>query len=271
MPDCVYGRLSIQKPRLSGEIMLLAEAQVRTNDDRRALTRYKLTNERNELDAAFRLVYDGYMHRGLTVPNRHRMRITPYQLSRSAQVFVALNDRSVVSTLTLVEDSPAGLPMESLFQREIQSLRRGGSRLAEVTSLTHGLPSERLDWSIAERLMSLMAQFAMAQNIDRLLIVVCPQHSVFYKRIAFHPFGEVRNYSDVCGKPALPMEVNLKQLKFNHPQVYDRFFSRPFAPQELAPRRMGPTLVRHYHRILNGIEADERFDMSKLAAYQMAG
>src|SRR4029079_19537838 len=118
--------------------MLLADVQARMSDDQRTLTHYKLASGLNELDGAFRVVYEGYVHRGLMLPNVHRMRITPYQLSPTAQVFVALNNRSVVSTLSLVEDGPEGLPMESLFGHEIHSFRRQRQRVAEVTSLAHG-------------------------------------------------------------------------------------------------------------------------------------
>ena len=251
--------------------MLLVDVPSRTNDDRRTLTHYKLARGRSEFNAAFRLVYEGYLHRGLMLPNVHRKRITPYQLSPTSQVFVALNNASVVSTLTLVEDGPDGVPMESLFDQEIRSFRRQRLRIAEVTSLAHGLPNERLDWRIAERLMSLMAQFAVTRSVDRLVIVVCPQHSAFYKRIAFRPFGEVRSYSDVCGKPALPMQVDLNRLEYDFPQVYERFFSSWFPAHALAPRRMPPALVQDFHGIMSEIDIEEGFGVETRTAYQMAG
>jgi hypothetical protein len=229
-----------------------------------------MATERDEFEAAFRLVYGGYLHRGLTRPNTPQMRITPFQLSPAAQVFVALRNKSVVSTLTLVEDSVHGLPMESLFQDEIQAFRHQGLRFAEVSALTHGLPKERLNWEIAETLMSLMAQFAMTRNIDRLLITVCPQHAAFYRRIAFRPFSEVRSYDEVCGRPALPMQADLNRLAVDHPALHERFFSRRFPAYELAPRRMPPALVHHFSGILSAIGTDGAFGFDR-SAYQKAG
>ena len=72
--------------------------------------------------------------------------------------------------------------MESLFKNEIQEFRRRGLRVAEVTSLAHGLPDKRPSWKIAVRLMSFMVQFSVARRIDRLLIAVNPQHVAFYRR-----------------------------------------------------------------------------------------
>ena len=233
--------------------------------------RYKIATERNEFEAAFRLVYEGYLHRGLTLPNVRRMRITPFQLSPSAQVLVALRNKSVVSTLTLVEDGENGMPMESLFRNEVRTFRRLGLQMAEVTSLTHGLPKERLNWEIAEKLMSLMAQYAVTRKVDRLLIAVCPQHSAFYRRIAFRPFGEVRSYSDVCGKPALPMQVDLNRLALDYPAIHHRFFSRSFSGYELAPRRMPAALVHHFHGVLSEIETGDPIGVDARSDYQKAG
>ena len=251
--------------------MLVADLQVRAYDEQRVSARYKMATERDEFEAAFRLVYEGYLHRGLTPPNAFQMRITPFQLSPAAQVFVALRNKDVVSTLTLVEDSVHGLPMESLFEDEIQAFRQQGLRIAEVSALTHGLPKERLNWEIAETLMSLMAQFAVTRNIDRLLITVCPQHSAFYRRIAFRPFSEVRSYAEVCGKPALAMRADLHRLDVDHPALYERFFSRRFPAYELAPRRMPPALVNHFNGILSAMGPDSAFGMGQQPAYQKAG
>lgn len=250
--------------------MLVADMQVRAYDEQRTSTCYKMATERQEFEAAFRLVYEGYLHRGLTLPNTPQMRITPFQLSPAAQVFVALRNQAVVSTLTLVEDSVHGLPMESLFQDEVRAFRQKGLRIAEVSALTHGLPKERLNWEIAESLMSMMAQFAVTRNVDRLLITVCPQHSAFYRRIAFRPFSEVRSYADVCGKPALPMQADLNRLSVDHPVLYERFFSRRFPAYELSPRRMSPALMHHFSVILSSIGTDGAFGFDR-SRYQMAG
>ncbi len=228
-----------------------------------------MATARHEFEAAFRLVYERYLRRGLTLPNARQMRIAPSQLSPAAQVFVALHNDAVVSTLTLVEDGAHGLPMESLFRNEVRELRRQRLRIAEVTSLTHGLPNEPLSWEIAETLMSLMAQFAVTRDVDRLLITVCPQHAAFYRRIAFRPFGDVRSYSDVCGKPALPMQADLIGLEFDNPAVYQRFFSRSFPPYELVPRRMSPALARHFSGVLNEIRSENAFPFRQ--TYQKAG
>jgi hypothetical protein len=251
--------------------MLISDARITTESNPRASTLYKVATERKEFEASFGLVYQGYLHRGLTTPNAWEMRITPYQISPDAHVFVAIDDGSVVSTLTLVEDGENGLPMESLFQDEINAYRRQRLRLAEVSCLAHGRPGERLGWEIAERLMSLMAQFAASRDIDRLLITVCPQHTVFYRRIAFRPFGEVRSYSEVCGKPAVPMQVDLRNLAVDNPSVYDRFFSKPFLAGDLASYRIPAALVRRFGRIMNETEGVNTRHVRQKAAYQMAG
>ena len=54
---------------------------------------YRIAGERAEREAAFRLVYNSYLHAGLGEANRNAMRVTPYHLLESTQVFIAVHRR----------------------------------------------------------------------------------------------------------------------------------------------------------------------------------
>ena len=72
---------------------------------------------REELFAAFHLVYEQYLRSGLMKPNSYRMRVTPYHLLPSTEVLVALDRGAVTCTMSLVRDGELGLPMESVYHR----------------------------------------------------------------------------------------------------------------------------------------------------------
>src|SRR5438552_1361440 len=65
---------------------------------------YKVASTRQEREAAFRLVYEAYTGVGLMEPNAYGMRVTPYHLLPTSEVFVAILDGKVICTLSLIGD-----------------------------------------------------------------------------------------------------------------------------------------------------------------------
>ena len=84
---------------------------------------FKVAATQDERMAAFQLVYESYLQTGLIEPNPYQMRVTPYHLLPTTEVFVATCQGETIFTGTLVADGELGLPMESIFGREV-ALRR---------------------------------------------------------------------------------------------------------------------------------------------------
>jgi len=213
----------------------------------------QLASRREELFAAFSLVYRAYLKTGLVRPNPFQMRVTPYHLLPSTDVIVAkATDRNeVVCTLSLVGDGKLGLPIESAFADEVAERRRRGVQLAEVTSLAEQRDENEGGSSPLLKAMGFMAQRAKRRGIDELLITVHPHHVKFYQRfIGFELVGEERPYESVLDKPAVALSLDLNHLHVNHPRAYERFFGKPFSASMLADQTKSTVVRTELRRIV---------------------
>src|SRR5262245_55044202 len=96
---------------------------------------YRVARTRREREAAFRLVYENYIAAGLIEPNSYRMRVTPYHLLPTTNVFVGTRGGEVLCTMTLIADGEMGLPMESIYADEVMRHREQGMYVGEVSCL----------------------------------------------------------------------------------------------------------------------------------------
>lgn len=206
-------------------------------------TRFQVAQRPEQFYGAFELVYNAYVRSGLAEPNPYRMRVTPYQLLPTTQVFVAVKGSEVIGTVSLVQDGELGLPMEAIYDREISWRRAEGLRLAEVSCLADRHHDLRRSFPVVLRLMSLMAQSAKRRGVDELIIAVHPRHAPFYQRFtAFVPIGGRKDYDAVCGKPAVALGLDLNRAPVDHPYLYEKFFGLPFPERSFACRPMPDSL-----------------------------
>jgi hypothetical protein len=183
---------------------------------------------RDDIDQADRLVHDAYVARGLrdAVAQRHATR------PRSAVVFVARIDGAVGATLSLLRDSPRGLPVDALYASELTALRARGRRLAEVGALAVDRPWRGAALALMRPLIQLLGIYARdVGGVDELCIAVHPRHAPFYERgFGFTRFGGVEKaYGAVKGAPAVGLRLDL-----HRPPVADALSSVLFQPNEIA-------------------------------------
>jgi hypothetical protein len=213
----------------------------------------RLATRSEDLCGAFSLVYKAYLRTGLVRPNPFQMRVTPYHLLATTDVFVATEPsaQEVICTLSLVRDGRLGLPIESAFAEEVAERRRRGIRLAEVTSLADDRESGESGSSPLLKAMGFMAQRAKRKGIDELLITVHPHHVKFYQRfIGFELLGEERPYESVLDKPAVALVLDLNLLHVNHPRAYERFFGKPFSAAELSDQPIQSSVRAKLRRVV---------------------
>ena len=202
---------------------------------------YRMARSRKDRHGAFQLVYNSYVRSGLGVPNRHEMRVTPFQLNSGSQIFVAVLGEKVVSTVTLVSDSEMGLPMEFMFAAEIGTLRAQGRRIAEVSCLADRRQEPRRFLDTFSELTRLMAQFARYEGIQNLLVSVHPRHARFYTRyLGFQPISDrVANCPHVQDHPAVALHLDFEHIDRERPECWDEFFGVWLTRKELLPYVIG--------------------------------
>lgn len=204
----------------------------------------KIATDRDEVLGALHLVHDEYVRSGLSIPSESGIRVTRYHLLNTTEVLVGLVDGTIVCTMSLVRDSRFGLPMESIYHREVELRRRLGKSVAEVSCLADRRADTERTLTVMFRVMSLIAQVATARGVDELLIAIHPHHAKFYERfLGFESMGELKYYSTVCGNPAVAMSLDLNSLEFTNPRAYDRLYGEPFPRHALCERSVSLELL----------------------------
>jgi hypothetical protein len=221
--------------------------------NRRSNIECRIGSSREDLFAAFPLVYEQYLRSGLMAPNSYRMRIAPYHLLPSTEVLVALDHGAVTCTMTVVRDGELGLPMESVYRDEVASLHLQGFSLAEVSCLAETHDPATKPQSALFRLMPLVAQVAHHRGVDQLLVAVHPRHARFYRRfLGFDVIAaEERTYGPVCGKPAVALALDLNRMAVNHPRVYQWMFGEPFPDAVLQYSPVPSNLLEEMRRVVD--------------------
>jgi hypothetical protein len=178
-------------PRWFRERLILRRVEL-DDDVLRGVT-VKVATTRDEIFGCARLVHDAYVARGILTAHASGLKLGPQLVLPTTVTFVALAGGEVVGTMSLVSDSPLGLPMDASFDDEGDAFRARGERFAEVTALAVA-PAYR-NSGLVYLLNRLMVRTAIAMSIDRLLMTVHPRAEVLYQTaMLFERIGEERRY-----------------------------------------------------------------------------
>lgn len=217
--------------------MLVHELNTDATPETTADIECKIAVTRKEREAAFRLVYNSYLRAGLGQPNPHKMRVTPYHLLPTTEVFIATCDGEAVFTVSLVVDGELGLPMESVYGREVAARREQGLLVGEVTCLADRRRQFKRFFPVFLKLSRLMAQYAWNRGLHELLAAVHPKHARFYRRFMhFETIGEERSYPTVRNHPAVALSLNFARVDRERPDSFETFFGQWLPEEHLEPQ-----------------------------------
>jgi len=217
--------------------MLLADDGTQAPPETTVDISYRIAASREEREAAFRLVYASYLRGGLGEINRYQMRVTPYHLLPTTEMFIAEYRGVVIFTMSLVTDGELGVPMERLYGEEIAGLRRRGQRFAEISCLADRRASMRRFFPVFARTSRLMVQYAHRQGLDAVLASVTPKHSRFYRRLFdFRVFGGERSYPTVRNTIGVALWAEFARLQRERHASYLALISDPLEDEELQPQ-----------------------------------
>lgn len=201
---------------------------------RKAPIEYRIATTQWERMAAYRLVYDHYMKAGFIQSNPFRFRVTRHHLLPNTQVFLAFRDKKPICTVSLIADSPLGLPMESIYHEEVAQSRDQGLYVGEVSALAGCTTDFRSFLPIFVQLTRLMAQYARKQGMHQFLIAVHPKHAGFYERfMGFEQIGPVRDYPCVRNAPAVACCLDFERIDRDRPKCWYDFFGIPLPASDL--------------------------------------
>ncbi len=205
---------------------------------------FKIAETREELDAAYRLVHDVYVMEGYSDRQASGTRINLRYALPTTTTFIGAYHGQVVITMTLIGDSPLGLPMDMIFSEELFALRRQGRFFTEVGAFASHPDFRRKQQVLAMYLNKIMYTYALHHlRSDDLVIAVNPKHEWVYRTLMlFEKIASTRPYRYVKGAPAIAMRLDLRTCQARWERAYngrppnknlDHFFNieRPAAVQ----------------------------------------
>lgn len=182
---------------------------------------FKLAETKEELEAAFALVYQEYVETGIVPPNQVGLRITKYHALPGTAVLIGKWEDEIVCTLSIINDSPMGLPVDSDW--DIDFLRKNSTRMAEVSALAirRGLQGRR--GKILLPLCKFMYEYCVLAGIDVLVISTRESVKDFYRAIMLFEVigsGKPVRYGFANGTPAVAQFLDLRTAPDRFRKVY---------------------------------------------------
>jgi len=223
-------------------------------DDGRGELSIGVAQRCTEVIDAWRLVYRSYRRTGIIDANEAELHTTPLAIDPRTSVILGNAGDELAATLSIMHDAGRGLPLDTVYARELGEMRQRGERLLEV-----GLFADRR----ARMARSVMAIFGMMRFVfysarftgSTILAGVHPHHAGFYvKSFGFEVVGEPSTYPVVKDQPIVLLRGDWeKQLRadplprglveyVNRPLPVDTFESR----FQLTPASIAGTPIEQF-------------------------
>lgn len=198
----------------------------------RAVT-FKIAQKQDELEKAFSIVWQNYVETGLQKADDNKLRFTKYHLVPDSKVFIATYKQGLISepkdytdpgvivgTVSLIMDSPLGLPLEELCGDEIEKIRAmKNRRVAEVTALA--VEPKYQGYKVFLHMFQYLFQYAKLKGVTDLCCSVTKRHARFYRRVClFEPLGELADYSAAYKLQAQAHRLDLTKAEKMAQDVY---------------------------------------------------
>lgn len=175
----------------------------------------KLAETEIEFAGAFRVLHDSYVACGYMVPDPSGLRVTKYHALPSTSTLVALWDDKVVGVVSIIRDSPFGLPLEKSF--DVSKFRADGLRPAEISSLAIDKNFRGNGGEVLLPLLKALWIYTSKQfGIDSMLVAVNPRMVQFFESIlGFRKITEqvVEKYGFVNGAPAVGLYLKMSEAR----------------------------------------------------------
>jgi len=179
-----------------------------------------LGKSKEDLEAAFGLLYESYIKLGYCDANPWRMRLLPHFLLPTTSTVVAKDGNNVVGTLTMVKDCLLSLPSEKVFS--VDQIRGEDHVICEITSLVvHPAYRRTHGGGILFLLLKFMYEYAVTYfGVTHLVISIHPRDEDFYRGLLFFERFENHEAKDYSGAPAICLYLDLRKALLTFYEVY---------------------------------------------------
>lgn len=165
-----------------------------------------------QVESAWRLVYDRYTQMGLINENPFGIHAVPGAVGPHACVIWGPEGPDVGYTMTLFRDNPMALSLDSVYARELDELRGLGCRLLEVGMLADRRQSASRGVGALFSMMRWAIYYGLHTDLTDIVIGVHPRHAQFYIRCyGFEQFAAETSYPMVRNNPVVPLRLRLRE------------------------------------------------------------
>jgi hypothetical protein len=167
-----------------------------------------LAASRQDLRAAFQLIYRRYEAANLTRYCPVGLRISSHQLDDGCEIYVAKHLGRVVGTISVFGETASRLPLECSFPSAFKMLRERGLNLVEIGCLAIDTEAELRSTVFASLTRTAIVR-ARDKKCDRMVAAVHPRHARFYERaMGFQTLSQPVSYDAVEGHLAVCVAGN---------------------------------------------------------------
>ena len=161
---------------------------------------------------AYKLLYKIYSKMGIAQDKSTNLWLSIFDALPETTTLIANNHKGEIGgAITLVFDSPIGLPADELYKEEIDVLRNPERKICELISF--GL-NEDVRGSVKILAILYYSAYLLAWRKDKatdFVVTVAARHEKFYcHTMKFNKIGTVRNYSKVNGIPTVLLNLPLQ-------------------------------------------------------------
>jgi hypothetical protein len=195
------------------------------NEDDIKGIKFKIAQSKDELEQAFSIVHDMYVQEGYIDPQPHGMRICLHHSLPFTTTFIGLAGSEVIIACTLFLDSVIGLPMDSLYKKELDVFRNSHRLIAESGAFAVKPGYKNSSTTLVIHLQKMITHYVLRYfNLDDFVITINPKHRMFYKYVfLMEQIGQEKPYSSVNGNPAIAMYSNIRSVESKMRESYDNF------------------------------------------------
>jgi hypothetical protein len=163
----------------------------------------------DQVESAWRLVYERYTQMGLIDKNPFGIHAVPSAVGQHACVILG---PEVGYTMTLFRDNPMGLALDSVYAGYLDELRRKGRRLLEVGMLADRRENASRGVGALLGMMRWAIHYGLHTDLTDIVIGVHPRHAQFYMRCyGFEQFAPPTTYPMVRDNPVVPLRLRLPE------------------------------------------------------------
>lgn len=182
----------------------------------------KIAETKDELEAAYRLVYKCYADKGLTQTNNNQMRYTIHAFLPDTTCIIALYNNQIIGTASLVMDNCLGLPTDHEYKKENDYYRRRREKILEMNSMAVDPLYRHTGHAISLLLFKYAYNFCFNLSANRLVCNVHPKvKNSFLALWGFETSDRVLHSASLNMSPTLYMSLPL--TKEHRKSIFNNF------------------------------------------------